>query len=152
MLLSIKKQKNPELFKPKEPGQAKADTFSLNFDAEHFIVAIVPDEKKIVDGFKNNVANFNNIFFSDKKYAISGNLFGDKQQIVVIKTFPNAKDAMSYFENLIADTDVFKGDVKRELVEIYPILPENVPYLYQKKSAASYKLFFEDNYKKLKSQ
>jgi hypothetical protein len=45
------------------------------------------------------------------------------------------------------DTDVFKDEVKKELIEIYPILGTNLPYLYKKKNIASYKIFYLDNYK-----
>ena len=58
---------------------------------------------------------------------------------------------MSYYEYLLADVDVFKGDIKKDVVQVYAILPENIALLYQKKSADSYKIFFEDNYKKLKN-
>jgi hypothetical protein len=72
--------------------------------------------------------------------------------MVLIKSFADAKEAMSYYENLMADNDIFKGDIKRDIVEVYPILPGNIPFLYQKKSAADYKIFFDDNYKKVSNK
>ncbi len=150
ILLAIKKQKNPEQFKPAPPPQVKNDTFSVNMEAEHYIVAIAPDNSKIVDGFKVNVNTFNSVFYSEKTFSITSNLFGTGKQMIIIKTFANAQDAVSYQDYLLADADVFKGDIKKDVVQVFAILPANLPILYQKKSAEGYKIFFEDNYRKLK--
>jgi tetratricopeptide (TPR) repeat protein len=151
ILLSIKKQKNPELFKTEKTTNTKSDTFNLRNDAEHYIIAIIPDNTKISDGFKSNVTNFNTIFYSEKNYTMSSNLFGTGKQMVTIKSFPNAREAMTYYDYLMADVDVFKGDIKKDIIEVYAILPENIALLYQKRSADAYKIFFEDNYRKLKN-
>ena len=149
ILLSIKKQKNPDLYKPAEPGIAQLDTFSVNLDAEHFIIAIVPDDPKIADSFKLRLNTFNNTYYSSKVFSLTSNLFGDNKQLVILKTFANAKEIIGYYENLIKDPDLFKDEVKKELIEIYPILANNLPYLYKKKNVGSYKIFFLDNYKNL---
>src|SRR6476661_8658852 len=119
VLLAIKRQKNPEQFKPAPPPKIKTDTFTLNNEAEHYIIAITPDNSKMVDGFKINVNNFNTVFYSEKTFTITSTLFGVGKQMVVIKTFPNAREAMSYHDYLLADVDVFKGDVKKDLIQIF---------------------------------
>lgn len=149
ILLSIKKQKNPDLYKPAEPGLVQLDTFSVNLDAEHFIIAIVPDDPKIADSFKIRLNTFNNTYYSSKTFNLTSNLFGTSKQLVVLKTFASAKEVMSYYENVIKDPDIFKEEVKKEMIEIYPILGNNLPFLYKKKNVESYKIFFLDNYKNL---
>lgn len=149
ILLSIKKQKNPDLYKIAEPGITQLDTFSVNLDADHFIIAIVPDDPKISESFKIRVNTFNNTYYSSKTFNLTSNLFGTSKQLVVLKTFASAKEVMSYYENLIKDPELFKDEVKKEMVEIYPILGTNLPFLYKKKNIESYKLFFLDNYKNL---
>lgn len=150
VLKSIDAKKNPVKMSQDAPKETPNDTFTVNFDAEHYVFAIVPDNAKMVEDFKSRVATFNNVFYSEKKLAISATLFGDKKQLVIIKPFPNAQEAQTYFENLSKDADVFKDQLKRDLVEMYPILPSNVAFLYQKKSAEAYKLFYADQFKKLK--
>jgi hypothetical protein len=71
---------------------------------------------------------------------------------VIIKTFPGAKEAMTYIENILVDPDVFKGDVKKEDFLLYAISPDNLQLLYKRKNQASYKLFYEDNYKKINTK
>lgn len=149
ILLSIKKQKNPELFKSAEPGKLQLDTFTVNQEAEHFIIAIVPDDPKISDAFKIRLNTFNNTYYSSKAFNSNSNLFGNNKQLVVLKSFANSKEVLDYYENLIKDPDIFKDEVKKELIEIYPILGTNLPVLYKKKNIDGYKLFFKDNYKNL---
>jgi tetratricopeptide (TPR) repeat protein len=149
ILLAIKKQKNPDLYKVAEPGSAAIDTFMVNFDADHFLIAIVPDDPKIADSFKIRLNTFNNTYYSSKTFNLTSNLFGSNKQLVVLKTFASAKEVMTYYENLIKDPDLFKDEVKKEMIEIYPILGSNLPLLYKKKNVESYKIFFLDNYKNL---
>ena len=149
ILLAIKKQKNPDLYKPVEGGKAQLDTFLVNFDAEHFLIAVLPNDPKIVDSFKSNLDAFSSKYYSAKQFNLTSNLFGAAKQLVLLKTFSNANEIMSYYNNLIKDVDVFKGDVKREMIDVYPILASNLPFLYKKKNIEGYKLFFNDNFKNL---
>ena len=147
ILQSIKKQKNPDLYKIAEPGKTQLDTFNVNLDAEHFIIAIVPDDSKIADPFKLRLNTFNTTYYSSKTFNLTSSLFNSNTQLVILKSFENASEATTYYTNLIKDADVFKDEVKKELIEIYPILGNNLPYLYKKKNIASYKIFYLDNYK-----
>ena len=149
ILLSIKKQRNPEQFKPAEVAVQKGDTFNLNFEAVHFLVVVLPDNGKLVADLKNNLATFNTNFYSAKKFEISSNLFAGNKQMVLVKSFIAAKEIMPYYDNLLKDKDVFKGDVKRESMTIFPISADNLQLLYKKKNVEGYKLYFEDNYKKV---
>lgn len=148
ILLSIKKQKNPEMFNPNDPSKINTDTFNVNFDGEHFFIAIVPDDSKIASAFKTNLDAFNTKYFTSKQFNLTSNLFTQGKELVILKSFANAQEIMSYLENFNTDKDIFKGDVKKEQVEVYPILASNLPLLYRKKNLGSYKLFYQDNYKK----
>ena len=150
ILLSIKKQKNPDLYKNVETKIAEKDTFMLNLDAEHFLVLIAPDELKLTEALKINLGSFNNIYYSDSKLIMSSNLFGNNKQLIIIKTFNDAKKCLDYLQNINNDPDVFKGDAKKELIDVFPILSTNLPLLYKTKNIEGYKLFYLENYKKIK--
>lgn len=151
ILLSIKKQKNPEaLTGPAKPAEAKKDTFMLNLEGPHFLIMVAPDNDKMLNEFKTNLNKFNSVYYSDREFNMSSNLFGENKQIVILKPFANAKDVAKYYDNLIKDKDVFAGEVKLTNFEIYPILADNLPFLYKTKNTAGYKLFFEANYPKNK--
>lgn len=148
ILTSIKKQKNPEMFgeKPKTVVLNK-DTFQVNLESEHFIIAIVPDDPKIANGFKIKLDAFCKKYYSSKVFGITSSLFATKQQLVILKSFPNAADAVKFQQNLNSDKDVFVAEVKRELVTTLTISAENLPMFYKKQNVSGYTLFFNDNYK-----
>lgn len=147
ILLSIKKQKNPEMFNT-SGNKAPTDTFSVDFDSEHFLIAFVPDDPKIADAFKQNLNTFSTKYFSAKQFNLTSNIFNSEKQLVVLKSFANAQEVFTYYDYLMNDKDVFKGTVKKELIEIYPISAGNLPMLFKKKNIQGYHLFFNDNYKK----
>jgi hypothetical protein len=144
ILNSIKKQKNPILQQARELARNKADSFHVNAALPHFIIAFLPDDTKLVDAFKTNVANFNTIYYNSQTFDISSTLF-EKQQFVLIKSFADAKEVISYHESLCADADTYKG-LKKENVEIFPISSENLPILYKSKNLEGYRAFYIAQY------
>lgn len=152
ILMSIKKQKNPEIFNNPDKSVFNADTFNINFENEHFIISIVPDDPKIVNAYKTNIDVFNQKYYPSKQFNLASNIFNEGKQLVILKSFNSAQEAVTYLENLNNDKDVFKDTVKKELIESYPILGGNLPILYKKKNVGSYKLFYDDNYKKFVGQ
>lgn len=157
IIAAIQKQKKPQVSADttrmtQNSLTVNKDTFNLNLETTHIVMAIVPDDSKTPEAFKTNVGFFNTIYYNTKNFEVTSTLFGEKKQLVLIKSFPDAKTAMAYYENLSADTDVFKGDLKRELVELYPISSDNLPYFYKSKNLKGYKVFFDANYKKLNTR
>lgn len=149
ILLAIKKQKNPDLFKPKEQGVPKQDTFNVNFDVPHFVIFICPDDPKVTNEFKTRLGTFNATYYGEKPFEMAANLFGKNKELIVLKSFDNAKDAIAYADNVAADPAMFKGDVKKELIDIIPIMGDNLPFLYKSKNVEGYRIFYQDNYRKL---
>lgn len=125
----------------------KRDTFSLDLNTEHFVVAICPDDVAIANAFKNSLADYNNNFYSNSNLSLSSSLFGTTDQITNIKTFKNAQQALEYIENLSKDKSVFSGKVKLEMFTLMAISADNLPRLYRKKQVSYYKPFFDDHYK-----
>ena len=146
ILAAINKLKNGEPKPEKKPE--KTDTFSLNKGVPHFIIAVMPNNQKILNAFSNNLTQFNNQFFSNKNLEVSTNLIGTKYQVVIIKQFDDAKAAVNYFS--VADTDptLFSGDAKREDIYFYPINLDNLQVLYRLKNPQGYEIFFAENYLK----
>lgn len=148
ILLSIKKQKNPEMFNSAYPTKINTDTFNVNFEAEHFLIAVVPDDPKVANAFKTNLQAFTTKYFSAKQFNLTSNIFNAEKQLVILKSFATAEEVMNLYDYLMNDKDVFTGTVKKELIDIYPISAANLPLLFKKKNIAGYQLFYQDNYKK----
>lgn len=151
VLLAIKKQNNPDLFQASKPGEAAKDTFIVNFDSEHFLFVVCPDDPKIINAFKLKLDAFNATYYSEKTFKSSNSLYGNGKQLVIYKSFSSAKEAYAYHKNLQSDPDVFKDGVNKDMFEFYPISAENLPLLYKKKNSAAYALFYNDNYKSLET-
>ncbi len=143
------------IYNMKHPSEAtsagninQTDTFTLDLSAQHFVIAICPDDAAISNVFKSSLADYNNNFYSNADLNISSSLFGSADHITIIKTFKNAKEALEYIENLSKDQTVFSGRVKFEMFTIMAISADNLPRLYRKKQVSYYKPFFDDHYKK----
>ncbi|MBP8033803.1 MAG: tetratricopeptide repeat protein [Bacteroidia bacterium] len=142
------------IYNMKHPSEAtgginpnKTDTFTLDLNAQHFVIAICPDDAAIANGFKSALADYNDSFYSNANLSITSSLFGTADQITNIKTFKNAQEALAYIDNLNKDKTVFSGKIKSELFTLMAISADNLPRLYRKKQISYYKPFFDDHYK-----
>lgn len=148
ILLAIKKQKNPNLFSGSGDGnKAAKDTFLINLDIEHFVLIISPDDPKIANPYKSAIDEYNRTFYSNKNFSITSNLFASARQMILIKTFEDAKTAYAYLENLKNEPSVYKGDIKKETFSFFIISKENLPVFYKKANIESYQAFYEAAYK-----
>lgn len=141
------------LYNLKHPSEAtgnnvnRTDTFSLDLNAQHFVIAICPDDAAIANGFKSALSDYNGNFYSNDNLNITSSLFGAADQITIIKTFKNAQAALEYADNLSKDKTVFSGKIKPEMFTLMAISADNLPRLYRKKQVNYYRPFFEDHYK-----
>ena len=144
------------LYNMKHPSEAtstntaavnQADTFALNLNSTHFVIAVCPDDATIANTFKGSLSAFNNSFYSNENLTVSSSLFGATEQIITIKQFKSAADAIKYVDNLKKDSSVFSGKVKTDSFTIMAISAENLPRLFRKKQTSYYKPFYEDHYK-----
>lgn len=141
------------LYNLKHPSEAtgnninRTDTFSLDLNSQHFVIAICPDDATIANGFKSALSDYNGNFYSNENLNISSSLFGAADQITIIKTFKNAQAALEYADNLSKDKTVFSGKIKPEMFTLMAISADNLPRLYRKKQVNYYKPFFDDHYK-----
>jgi tetratricopeptide (TPR) repeat protein len=134
---------------PSETGNPMqyVDTFLLDLNAPHIVMAIYPDDAAMSESFKNSLSDFNTDFYGISDLTFTSSLFGGASQIVTVKSFKNAEEAMKYIKNLSADTKVFSGKVKKEQFTLMAIASDNFPRFFKKKSIDYYKPFYEDHYK-----
>jgi tetratricopeptide (TPR) repeat protein len=125
----------------------KTDTFSLDMNAPHFVIAVFPDDAAIGTLFKESLADYNNNYYSNANLSLTTSLFGASDQIATVKSFKNAQEALEYIDNLKKDNKVFTNKVKVELFTLMAISFDNLPRLSKKKQTAYYKPFYDDHYK-----
>lgn len=141
------------LYNLKNPSEAtgginvnKTDTFTLDLSAQHLVIAICPDDAAMANEFKSALSDYNGNFYSNENYNISSSLFGNTDQITIVKTFKNAQAALEYIDNLSKDKTVFSGKTKLELFTLMAISEDNLPRFYRKKQVNYYKPFYTDHY------
>lgn len=134
---------------PSESGNPMqyVDTFLLDLNVPHIVMAIYPDDATMSELFKNSLSDFNTDFYGISDLTFTSSLFGSSSQIVTIKSFKNAEEALKYIKNLSADTKVFSGKVKKEQFTLMAIATDNFPRFFKKKSIDYYKPFYDDHYK-----
>ena len=128
-------------------NNAPADTFKINLEWEHFALILSPDDPKIANPFKTAIDDFNREYYSNESFSISSNLFGTAQQMILVKKFPDAKEAYGYIENLKNASKIYAGNIKKEAFTFLIISSVNLPHFYKKSNVPAYQTFFDEAYK-----
>jgi hypothetical protein len=126
---------------------AAADTFKIMLEAEHFAMIIAPDDPKMANPFKQAIDDFDREYYSNKQFSITSNLFGNSQQMILVKSFPDAKEAYVYLENLKNEKKIYTGAVMKEALSFFIIAAQNVPVFFKKGNTSSYRAFYDQAYK-----
>lgn len=134
-----------------QTGSHSTDTSSVPFlynpTALHYFIIVIPDEPKLINNIKNSIDAFNQKYYSNEQFSITSNLYANKKQVILVKSFGNAEKAKQYFNLIINDEETFNTYPKDEF-EFYIISDENYKLFLNQKNHESYKAFFYKNYKK----
>jgi hypothetical protein len=112
-------------------------------------VLIIFENKKIdVKRFEFDLINFNTDFFSMLDFNVNSTMIDTKNQMTIIKPFIDVKQAKTYYDALLLQTELMKtlNGIKHE---IFIISSDNYPAFYNDKDFAKYSEFFKKNYLKL---
>jgi tetratricopeptide (TPR) repeat protein len=149
MLDAIKRVQNAGKSDPKADSlaaiAAKKDKYVFNEEAVHFAVIVLKGKNVNLNTFKTNLSNFNQQYFSTISLLISSIPISEEFQIVNVKEFPDKKGAMTYYEFVKGDKDVFK-DISLSSTEVFVMSQENFAVFFHEKNTEEYKAFFNSNY------
>jgi tetratricopeptide (TPR) repeat protein len=123
----------------------KVEKYTYKEDAPHYGAIVLKGKGIDITTLKTNLSNFNQQYFPTLNLAINGFPINDEYQIIQIKEFPDKAHAMTYYEFIKGDKDVFK-DIPLTSVEVYTISNENFRAFFQEKNTDEYKAFFNNNY------
>jgi len=122
------------------------DTFLYKPELEHFVVISCPDNTNEVENMKGKVFYFNSKFYSNASFQITSMIFKPGIQWIVIKPFSSMKDAMTYYQNLSVDPEVFNAEDSQKFTP-FIIHTENYILLNRIKELQAYLDFFREKYK-----
>jgi tetratricopeptide (TPR) repeat protein len=139
----INKQNKPAV--APQPVVAAEPDFVYNADTVHNFLLVFENKTINAETIKNNVSTFNTTYFSLKDLIISNAFLTSDKQYVIVKSFANATEALTYYDAFESDEEVLKG-VDTNKIDILLITPANFTKLAIKKDLAGYKKFFDENY------
>jgi len=125
--------------------EMKKDKYTFKEDVVHYDIIILKGRGISLNDVKVNLSNFNAQYFASLNLTIMAIPLKEDYQIIQIKEFPDKKGAMTYYEFVKGDKDVFK-DISLNSVEVYAMSMENFSIFYHEKDSEEYKTFFNTNY------
>jgi outer membrane protein assembly factor BamD (BamD/ComL family) len=117
-------------------------------DTIHYVVIAFQNIGGPVDGnkLKIKISNFNETNFGTKGLQISELMYDHRTKLLVIKSFRDKQDALSYHTMLYDNDDVY-GNIDPESYQQYPVSENNYPELLRQKKFTDYEDFFRLFYK-----
>lgn len=128
---------------------ADPNAYKLADSTEHYWVICIPQNRGDVNKFKIKLSDFNNQYFSTKKYQSQTLIIGT-ETVVFLKSFQNKEDALSYDEFIKTKPEIF-SDLQKEVMRVFCISVDNMILLIKKKNITEYKAFYDVNYKPKKN-
>ena len=117
--------------------------FTYSPDTIHYFVLYLPKGKFNVNNTKNKVADFNMASFSSKSLKTSSQFLNTSDQMVMVKFFITADEALDYHLSF----KVNKGPLKEySEADFFVITPKNLKELILEKNINNYTKFFQKYY------
>jgi len=125
------------------------DEFKMEDDRKHYIAILLPGvESDVVVNAKVSISNYNKQFFKLKKYQLSDVALDieSKDEVVLVRSFDNKEDAMSYYENIMKSKEAFLPSSIVENYRVYAITQRNYRVMQGHRSDSRYKVYFDKYY------
>lgn len=139
---ALRKLKNIE--KEKEKQKARDSIFSYEPNAEHFFLVIVPNGDYDMNTIKTSISNLNNTSFKPKNLKVNSTFLDIKTQTVLVKSFPDKKEARSYYYAYQLDKKYVKEFSSK--FDYYIISAKNFSQLFISKDIEKFKEFYGKYY------
>ncbi len=127
------------------PGDFPTVEYSPEKNTPHYFVLVVPITDKKKNQYKSLVSDFNSKYFSDSKLKVESMFIDAKNELITVKEFPTATEALNYYRTFKLN----QKELKNLLEKKYPffiISLDNFPKYYKHKDTSLYLNFFESTY------
>lgn len=136
-----------EMMEPKEELPPEAQLFRYRADRPHQVIILVKDKKIRATQLQGKVGLFINSYYGNSGLQVKPLMFTDTTQMITIKSFNNASDAVDFSKHLMRDEGPMQ-DYSPSDYQIFAISQQNYATLYNRKKVDAYKLFYEKYYLK----
>jgi len=137
--------KNPAAMQ-KANEQALAESpYLYRSNTIHMTLLVLPKEGVDINYLKTLISDYHAMDFENKVFEISAMMMGLDQHLLIIKTFANVEDIMSYNQLLRSNTTI-TNELNKSEYKILAISTENFKEFYKNKDVEGYYSFFKKNY------
>jgi hypothetical protein len=133
------------------PADSAADPnkplpYAFRENLQHMVVAIVDDAGFNPEPLKTAISNFNAIAFKSKNLTISNTVLGKKTQLLTLRKFNDAKDAINYVQAAEKDPSIREAFGKKEIILLPTSIP-NLGLLFKEQDVPAFQRWTKENYK-----
>lgn len=127
--------------------QISGVNYKYDASAQHFFIYVHESSLGSANPPKIALSDFSSAYFSTLNLNVSSAIYSQANQLVVVKTFKDKKDAESFYLAFKTNKDKLK-DYNQVPEKFFVISQPNYLLLYKEKDLEGYRVFFEKNYKK----
>ncbi len=130
----------------KEPEEViDVSIYEFNPNSKQIFALVIDDENININALKVRISDFNQKFYSLENLSITNILLNSSTHFVMVGNFASIKDAMNYYNAIMANDYVF-ANLNKESFSSFSIAQENYPVFYKDKDVKKYLAFFKKNY------
>lgn len=118
------------------------NAYQTNDSIPHYWVITIPQNRGNANAFKTKLSDFNNQYYSVKKYEMQ-TLMLETTTLIALKTFINKSDADSYHDFISKKQEIF-SDLQKQVVTTFTISESNLILLIKKKNIEEYFNFYQN--------
>jgi tetratricopeptide (TPR) repeat protein len=115
--------------------------------ATQYVMLLANRKAVNLRALKTRLSDFNVKYFSRMPLQINSLSLDNTNNLLLIKSFANADQAMRYYRKLLHDPYVFSG-INKQNYRLFVISKANYPLFYKSKDVKIYREFFNESYLK----
>ena len=131
--------------KQEEQQEENESPFDAHSNKEHYFAVFVPVGSGSGEDVKAKTSDFNNAFYGSKRLKVTSNLIDRSNQVVLVKSFRNAEDAMGYYRVFTSNREDLI-EVNSAGYDMVVVSNENYITLFKNKDLEGYVKFFSEQY------
>ncbi len=140
-------EKASELKRAEDELPPEAQLFRYRADKPHQVIILVKDKKIRATQLQGKVGLFIGTYYSNSGLQVKPLMFTDSTQMITIKSFNNAQDAVDFSKHLKRPEGPL-ADYDAEDYQVFAISQQNYATLYNRKKVDAYQLFYDKYYTK----
>ncbi len=119
--------------------------FKADEESEHFFAVVFPKTEGNATTIKESIADFHAAYFRTAKLRITNSFIDKDHQIIIVRSFGNAAEAMEYYDTFKVNSEELK-EINEKDYSKFAITTKNFTVLFRNKNADVYEAFFSQNY------